>query len=293
MAVLSFEDFLGYSLKTFNIFGWKSMKEDKWLTWHSLYFWISFCGILICLFLTSLFVIVNIGNEETLAYQTHDLASIAIICLIASKTFCLLFYNHSKCKKLLLRLKELFPTTEEDQKKFGVESEARVLRIKNGVFIYIYFSNSLMFNVMPVWQSLFRYYFGDGVYKLNMPYHFWYPFEHDRNFIRELCYVFICWCNVTNCTMVFTTDLLYISILTSVKLQFKFLKTKFEEFNLQRPEKEIHEEIALLVDKHNELIRLSEEVESIFTAPTFANFVSSTWILCCVSFQLFVSYEIS
>lgn len=287
----TFEEFIGLGLSTFNYFGWKSPKLDSKL--RPIIYWICFCIVCNSAFLIWMFLVQNAGDDSTFLYQTHDFVSFFIQSSVIGRMHLLLFSSHSTLKNIFERLRLVFPTDLDDQKKFKIASIKRTLSIKNNFFLYIYVSNSLMFNLIPIFATLSRLLFGDGVYQLIMPFHYWFPFDHDKNIVRELCYAFVVVCNCINCAIALTSNILLVSVYTTLNMQFEILQQKFSEIDMKTKSEDLKKKIIALVEEHCELLSLSDLADKAFCATVLLNFIAASFIMCFVGIQLFVSSKIT
>lgn len=288
MNVLSFDDFAGLGLRSFNAFGWKSPTGRS--LFRPISFWIQFLSICMGFLMISIFLYYNLGHRDNLRVQTHDMMSLMIQAMIIGKMFFMLFLHHAKLKYMFEKLRVMFPKNREDQEKYQVEATRKTMNIRNWIFLGILASNTLFFNLMPLLSAIMRILFGDGVYQLELPFHFWTPFDQKRRFVQEAFYVFAVWCNFTNFTVTFTTDILYGTVLTGLNIQFRILGKRISELDLKSPPKLLKRKMVAIIENHNELILLSDLAEEAFTSSVLVCFVTGTLILCLAGFQLMVSF---
>lgn len=141
MEALSFEDFMGLSLKAFNRFGWKSANKS---IWRPIWFWSSMFILILYIIFVSTFKDENSVNESTFLSVGHDVASVALQASFFFKTFSILFLNHSKIQMCFEKLRNLFPKTVEEQKKYKVLAARKIVTFKNTLITVFYVWNTTL-----------------------------------------------------------------------------------------------------------------------------------------------------
>lgn len=127
----------------------------------------------------------------------------------------------------------------------------------------------------------------DGAYELIIPIQFRFNLNFNFRVAAEICASLLIWCSITSCAATVTADILYVSVFSTLCMQFEILNQKFLELDFKEigTKKKLHELIKL----HNELVEISDLAEEIFSATVLINFLNGTIILCFLGFELFVS----
>lgn len=275
---LTYEEFLGIGLKIFRIFAWKSPGGS---ILQSVYFWMSMSVLGIFTFSIFMFVSENLGRTLSLLELSHNFLSLAINALVIGRMFLMLFYNYDNLQTLFERLRALMPTTMEEQKMFKVEEERRPMAIKNWMFLVIYSWNTFVSTLMPVLAAIQKFRSGES-FEIDMHVELWLPFNQKGFVAQILVFSSIVWWNFVVCTISFTTEIVYITVMSTLCMQFDILRRKFEDVRTEQ-------DLMGLIERHNELIELSEVAKKSFSLVILTNFINGTLMLCFLGFCLLVS----
>lgn len=170
-------------------------------------------------------------------------------------------------------LRDLFPRSVKDQEASNVRKVFKSYKWKEQFYSSVVFSVGFAFILLPVLR-----FFLTGIWINKLPHETWLPYNVSSplNYNLTLLWVnFIVFLAVT--TLVGSDTTLYL-VITLISMQFDILCRKLREM-----EKDTFSD---LVKFHQTLIRLSDNVEEIFSLSIFFEFGSS--ILIC-----FVGYEVS
>lgn len=275
---LTYEEFLGIGLKIFKIFAWKSPNGS---VLQSIYYWVSMLVLIALSFSLFMFVSDNLGSSLSLLQLSHNFLSLAINALVISRMFLVLYYNYDNLQILFERLRALMPRTMEEQRMFRVEQERRPMAIKNWMFLIIYSWNTFVSTLMPVLSAAQNVRDG-GIFAIDMHVELWLPFNQKGVVAQILIFLGIVWWNFVVCTISFSTEIVYITVMSTLCMQFDILRRKFQDVKTER-------ELISLIDKHNELIELSELAKESFSMVILTNFINGTLMLCFLGFCLLVS----
>lgn len=283
MNFLTFDDFMGLSVTVFKKFAWKSTSKS---IWRPIYFWTS----MFILFLYMIFFCVfkSDDDENNLIFLSvsRDIASIAVQGSFFTKTFSLLFQNCNKIKKCFKKLENLFPKKLEDQKKYNVFAEHKTVSFKNKFILIFYTWNTTISSLAPLIVTLHRYFFGDGIYELTFNIYFRFNCIFDYFLVKEFVLVILLWNNVFCCAVAIAVDVIYISILSALCMQFKIFTQQISEVNFKLSETK--NKMANMIEHHAELIKLSDLVDEIFSPTILINLVNGAVILCILGFETLV-----
>lgn len=277
---LSYEEFLGIGLKIFRIFAWKSPNGS---ILQSFYYWLSMLVLFLFTFSIFMFVNENLGQQMTLLQLSQNFLSLAINALVIGRMFLLLFYKYDNLQFLFEKMRALMPMTLEEQKIFKVEQERRPMAIKNWLFLIVYSWNTFVSTIMPVMAAIQRSGSGES-FEIKMPVELWLPFDQKGFVAQILIFLLIVWWNFIVCTVSFTTEIVYITAMSTLCMQFDILRRRFEDVRTKQ-------ELIEMIDRHNELIDLSEAAKESFSLVIFTNFINGTLMLCFLGFCLLVSIE--
>lgn len=289
--LLTFDDFMGLSLTTFEKFGCKSANKS---IWRSIYFWTSMFILLLYLIFFSVFKNENFDDNLQFLSVSRDIASVAVQGSFLLKTFSLLFQNYEKIRECFEKLRTLFPKKLEDQKKYKIYNDYKVVHFKNNFILIIYIWNTIISSLIPLFATFYRYFFGDGIYQITFAIHFRFNFNLDQFLIKEIILALLIWNNIFCCAVTIAVDVIYISTLSALCMQFKVFTQQISEIDFKFPETkkklvEHKNKICEMIKQHVELIKLSDLVDEIFSPMILINLINGAVILCFLGFEILVT----
>lgn len=279
---------MGLSLTTFEKFGWKSANKS---IWRPIYFWTSMFVLLLYMIFFSVFKSENFEENLSFLSVSRDIASVAVQGSFLSKTFSLLFQNHDKIRVCFEKLRTLFPKELEDQKKYKVSDVHKVVHFKNKFILIFYIWNTTISSLLPLVATFHRYFFGDGIYQITFSLHFRFGFNLDQFLIKEIILALLIWNNVFCCAVTIAVDVIYISILSALCMQFKVFSQRISEIDSKFAETKNKNRLHEMIQLHVELIKLSDLVDEIFSPMILINLVNGAVILCFLGFEILVNYS--
>lgn len=280
----TFEKFMGISLKAFEKLGSKSATKS---VWRPIAFWLSLTFLLIFIIFFRTFATDSDNESFTFLYVINDLTGYVVQAAFIIKGFLLLYLHHSKIQLVFKKLRDFFPKTVEEQKKFKVLGHWKPMRLRNACFLNFYIFNITLFTLFPLVATLHRKFFGDGVYEMVLAVK--YRIEIDGMFVREFGAIFASLNNLISSSFSISFETLYVSTLSALCMQFEILDQKIQELDFKKAEAK--EKFKALVNEHQQLIQLSDSISAIFSTTLFTNFVCGTMIVCFFGFEMLVSYS--
>lgn len=224
----------------------------------------------ITLLLMMIFVLLNISELSIITGPTSTIGYIGLAIVksisISSKI--------KEFKDLIETLNDLFPKSKEEQKAFGVVNYRKGYRRMENFFIYLNVSVGVFFTVVPIVKFLVS-----GIWINKLPFDSWFPFdEYDPR-----CYNFILlseiFCSIMTLAVMLGSDLCLISFIILISMKFDVLCQRLQQ--LEDSESiDVHKKFVEFVKLHETLIRLSKNLEKIFTYPIFINFFGSSIFIC-------------
>jgi gustatory receptor len=113
----------------------------------------------------------------------------------------------------------------------------------------------------------------------------WFPWDWTQPIVYELCYALMMWGAFTSCIGNLTSDLLFCTITTLSCVQFNALRFEVKKIVNGKLPKVC---LKKWIDDHNELIKIVNDIEGIFSVSLLFDFVGSSLILCLAGFQAVV-----
>lgn len=180
---LPFEEFMGISLTAFEKFGSKSATKS---VLRPIAFWLSMIVLVVFALFFRTFATDSDNERFKFLYIINDLTGYVMQASSIIKGLSLLYLHHSKIQLSVEKLRDLFPKTVEEQRKFKVLRHWKPMRLKNACFLNCYIFNMTLLTFFPLFASLYRKVFGDGVYEMALAV----QFRIRIDFMQEFCAFF-------------------------------------------------------------------------------------------------------
>lgn len=153
------------------------------------------------------------------------------------------------------------------------------------MFILIFYVwNTTISSLVPIVTTFYRYFFGDGIYQIALNIYF--RFDIEQFLIEEISLFLLEWNHAFCCAVSVAVEIIYISILSALCLQFEAFNRKISkiDFKLSGTKNKIKK----MVEHHVELTEVCDLVDEIFSTMILINIVNGAVILCFLGFELLV-----
>jgi hypothetical protein len=281
--MIYFSDFVSFPLNCFKVFGLVPQGNQPMNKKTKIFFEVwRFLGFT-SLILPFLFVQVYIKEKKyELSAMAEGLPTNGYLVMVLVKIVCV--YRKKKCfKKVLEILEDLFPKTRDEQNIFKVKNYWKSYkRIEQTVSISIVIS-VFSFPVGKIASFCLTGVWYDG----KLPATNWFPFDESQptgyNFVIVWQFV----CSFWLVGGMLGSDFILFSLVSLVSMHFDILAQELEK--LKSDEKK--QRFVELIEQHEKLLKLSKDLEEIFSPSILFNFTASSFFICLVGYQ--VSLRIS
>ncbi|CAG4982797.1 unnamed protein product [Colias eurytheme] len=233
--------------------------------------------------------------------QLSIIAPCTTICLLATARSSPLYLNRDSILNIFNKLRQLHPGTKNDdntpvdgtdkanESYSEIENKIKVSTtdILNKLTTFMSISNLIViiaFCFLPLF-SMWVEYNQTGVLKLKLPFlvkYFFDPFTKTR---WPLIYIHQIWSTFIVCFNIFGADTTFHAFCLYLRMHFEILCHRFE--GVVTPcARETKMGIRKLVQRHQELIQLVEEIEAIYSKSTLFNIVVSSVLICLSVFNI-------
>lgn len=211
-----------------------------------------------------------------------------VIVAVISLDICVTFHSKSAAiLDVLSSLRRLFPQGGGG----GGEEQAKDLQLNllldPLVFIMTVFQRcyktTLAFKILvPLAQALVRL-LRAGEWEFQLPLHIWFPFDPQHLLVLPLVYAFEGWAAFLSTGPMVVMTALIGGITSVLCVQLKVLGHSFRSFGGNKSPAEDLREFVGLVQRHRELISLSEDSKAVFSS-----FLLRNYVLCSTGLSVFM-----
>lgn len=200
-----------------------------------------------------------------------------------SKTLAI-FIQQQKISNILTELNDLFSNTE--RKEIKENFSFRTNRIEKLTYFYA-ISNvilSMSKSIGPLIESALAR-FNGKIPNTKLPHYFWHPFKTSTPGVFPMLYLFNLISLSYSVIDKSAIDILFCTITSHICKHFQILQYDIENFqfkNSNSGKKIVHN----FIQKHTQLIKLSEAISMSYSIPMLINFVYSTIAMCISGFTI-------
>ncbi|XP_017465587.1 PREDICTED: putative odorant receptor 85d [Rhagoletis zephyria] len=194
-----------------------------------------------------------------------------------------LIYNRGLLLKNYCELERIYPSVAvERHYKLGryLRIYARVKSFLHTFFVYIL----IAYLLFPIAHSFYDL-FSTGAYTYRMPAMFWYPLSVEESLLAYLFYISLqcvsCCCAAI---VILSADLCLYNTVAQLLLHLDMLAQRILE--LQPAEKGSMRALKAIIEYHQTILLLAQDVNDIFAPSIIFSLASSSFILCFSAYQL-------
>nr|QLI62067.1 odorant receptor 24 [Streltzoviella insularis] len=219
-------------------------------------------------------------------------------------------------ENLLSELRGMWPTSAISEEEHGIMDKA-LKQLKHSIKSYYWCNNALLVVFLSApFVEIIKRAMGRNV-PLILPFFYWFPFDPFQRILYEIILVFQTWHGLISIWFMVGSDLLFCIFLSHITIQFDLLSVRIRKLVYVPVDNQLiddyplasysHEyiqnkkgmaenyndtewetlhigQLSEIITRHRTLIRLSEDVEDIFSFPLLVNFFNSSIIICFCGF---------
>lgn len=263
--------------------------QSSMISVKSKYFWFQFIGLVICSIseTTSLLLTFAQGDSKNFIKIIESIVYTGFAVLSVSKVL-IFFVNRNSASFIIKELQSLFPKTFVTQEKYKVREYIQHTNYLIRFFSVLYMLLIWMFNLLPIGDSVLTY-IHTGVWKRQLPYHFWYPFDKHQLEFYIVTFIFEIWGAFNAASAAVAVNILFCAIISQICMQFTILQRELISLDIGDGLGNDCRDLRLLIQKHQRLIDLSKKMEYIFAIPLLFNYFASTFLICLSGFMAMVT----
>lgn len=191
--------------------------------------------------------------------------------------------NQLAIYEIVEKLEEHYPHSGVDQITFDIQSYLKISKWHARGYYFLSFIIAPEFTLIPFIHQIYGVITSTSVeWELILILYF--PFDQFQPIIFQLLYSIQLWMIIFIIIHIFCTDMLFGNLLQVLSMEFEILGQILSEINPAENEEEAVKELKKLVDIHQQLIKVSEKLEEIFSPLQLFNAFGSIVALCTAIF---------
>lgn len=247
-----------------------------------IFFWISYGMLAICLVLEFIFFFKAIGNFGNFLDITALAPCMGFVALALAK-MATIRINRSTLNDLMRELQGIYPTTIDEQIKYRIKELMVNTNFWMKCFTILMMILIWIFNLWVVFDSMYIYW-DTQIWVKQLPYFMWFPYDVFAPYVYEPHFLFQIWAGFVTISAFISVDLFFCSVVSLLCLHFDILRLKLEDLGVgMKLENRI---LCDYIKRHQLLIRLSTELENIYSPSLLFNFMCSSILVCLAGFQV-------
>jgi odorant receptor len=282
MQILTIEDFIKFPKVIFKCTGW-NLYQEKFKIWQKCFLIFMNCNMVISMGILGMNIVSNLHDSSKFLEIISTSACMGFLTLCLVKAYGVIYRNKNEISEVLSQLDDFLPKNRNLQIEQNIPEILTNLYRMMIIFFTIYSGSVALFNLMPVFIIVYGKFVQGIQYDLQLPYKAWYPFDINNNFNFFISYFLQTWASFTSLFFVAGTDLLFCVCITLLCIRFDKLKLEIESISFVK-------DLKKCVETHNQLIKISERLDEIFSPSILFNIFAASFIICFTGFQVTVCF---
>ncbi|XP_061400855.1 odorant receptor 85b-like [Musca vetustissima] len=245
------------------------------------------------------FVIVSFVRGENILEAIMCLSYIGFVVVGESKMF-FVFRKKPILSKFVKRLVEIYPRELELQERYNLSSYLRQSTRVTISFALLYMILIWTYNLYAMTQYLlYDKWLGTRMVGQQLPYFTYTWWDWHGHWSYYLLYFVHVFAGYTSATGQIASDIMLCGFATQIIMHFNYISNVLTNYkvkindakNVDKARQEDIEFLKDIIEYHNTLLDLSEQLNSVFSLPLLLNFSASSFVICFVGFQMTIGVE--
>ncbi|KAI8116479.1 putative odorant receptor 85d [Lucilia cuprina] len=201
------------------------------------------------------------------------------------------FFNIKKLHQGFNILEKYYPKTVLERKNYKLDEHLRTIRRYNGMLTIYHLAVSSMFNWSTLIQSAILYNRNENSdFLYALPFPMVYLFNVNTAVGYTFAYVTQCTGSYSASCMFLGSDLLLITCVHLINMNFKYLAKSIREFKPTGTLSDM-KKLKEFISYHNDILNAVELIDDTFNISIFLNYIGTVTIICLLGFQLVAGTE--
>lgn len=283
--LVNFREMFSLSHFFYKTIGILPLFHDATTSWlWSLFFWFSFINLTLSYIAEWIYLFTALGTFGSFL-QLTDLAPCMCFVTLAINAMVVILRRRKRIVKVITTLEEIFPADAEDQRVQYIPEKKRQFDRLLFTFSGAFLSLITTFNFIDFGVTLIGF-FKSGVWKKDLPYFLWYPFdEYDDRYFPYI-YLHQTWAGFTTVFAIMAEIFLIGALVLQFCIQFERISMSIKEY---RPNRSTDTRfLREIIAQHNYILNNAQEFADIISGTLFILHTCSSLIICCAGFQVVV-----
>ncbi|KAG5669096.1 hypothetical protein PVAND_016993 [Polypedilum vanderplanki] len=229
------------------------------------------------------------GDKNYVFMFLENLSVTGIFMTVLVKAFLLLFKHKNHLQIIIERIEQYFPKSGTDQVVFKTDKYLKLIKTFYFVLVVHYSEVLLQFCLIPFLHKFWGWYFSNDV-QWEPILSLIYPFDQQQPIIYCMIYLLNFWLLMVLAFISSATDLLFASMTNVLSMEFDNLAQIIsgidwdDDDNHEEAEEKAIEKLKILINVHNDLCDIAQNLNNIFSPLLLINMVASICSLCIFAF---------
>ncbi|KAM7361889.1 odorant receptor 85c-like [Cochliomyia hominivorax] len=242
-----------------------------------------------------LYVIMALVKGENFLEATMTMSYVGFV-LVGNIKIYFVYRQKDALTRFVNGLQNIFPTTRELQTEYNLKEYLRHCSRITISFSLLYMILIWTYNLFSIMQYL--------VYELwlnirevgqTLPYYMYIPWNWNNHWSYYLLYAIQDFAGYTSAAGQISGDLLLTACATQMVMHYDYTAHKITNYQVKRGLKDLTVEegynldmefLRYIIRYHNNLLDLSDQLNNVFGISLLLNFVTSSFVICFVGFQV-------
>ncbi|TMW51411.1 hypothetical protein DOY81_003535 [Sarcophaga bullata] len=239
----------------------------------------------------TMFVILSMVHGENFVEATMNLSYIGFVFVGGIKIFSVL--QKKPLLTILMReIREIYPNDVHKQTTFEIQRYAWKFNWISLGFVIIHEILIWSYNLYTaVSYLIYEYWLQLRIVPRNLPYYCWVPWQWHDHWSYYILYASQDLAGHTCMSGQLANDLMLCVVATQIIMHYRYLVKRLREYQPKQDYEENKAFIKECIQYHQRILRLTDYMNEVFGVSLLVNFISSSFIMCFLGFQMTIGVQ--
>ncbi|KAI8129760.1 putative odorant receptor 85d [Lucilia cuprina] len=237
------------------------------------------------------FVILSMVHGENFIEATMNLSYIGFVFVGDIKIFSVL--QKKPLLTILMReVREMYPKERKLQEAFDTRRYVRRFNLISFGFVIIHEILIWSYNLYTAMSYLiYEFWLGTKIVPRNLPYYAWVPWQWQGHWSYYFLYASQDLAGHTCMSGQLANDLMLCVVATQIIMHYRYLAKRIETYEPAKDYESNKEFLSECIQYHQKILSLSVYMNEVFGVSLLVNFISSSFIMCFLGFQMTIGVQ--